>query len=140
MATKKLGAVALVAVLILATEASGRVPAPLVPTALVEDVKSTTADIEFMDYIGTGQVIKLQPGDVLVLSYLKSCEYETITGGTVTVGAERSEVQDGKIARAKVACDGGKIGSLPKRRARAPPAHSGCRVRPTNQRSTRGRP
>lgn len=109
MATKKLGAVALVAVLILATEASGRVPAPLVPTALVEDVKSTTAGVEFMDYIGTGQVIKLQPGDVLVLSYLKSCEYETITGGTVTVGAERSEVQDGKIARAKVPCDGGKI-------------------------------
>lgn len=64
MATKKLGAVALVAVLILATEASGRVPAPLVPTALVEDVKSTTAGVEFMDYIGTGQVIKLQPGDV----------------------------------------------------------------------------
>jgi hypothetical protein len=109
MATKILGAAALGAVLIIATEASGRVPAPLVPTALVEDVKSTTADVEFMDYIGTGQVIKLQPRDVLVLSYLKSCEYETITGGTVTVGAERSEVQDGKVARTKVPCDGGKM-------------------------------
>jgi hypothetical protein len=72
-------------------------------------VKSTTADVEFMDYIGTGQVIKLQPRDVLVLSYLKSCEYETITGGTVFVGAERSEVQGGKIDRAKVPCDGGKM-------------------------------
>ena len=86
-----------------------RAPAPLIPTALVEDVKSTTADVEFMDYVGTGQVIKLQPRDVLVLSYLKSCEHETITGGTVIVGAERSEVQGGKIARAKVPCDGGKI-------------------------------
>ena len=27
-------------------------------TALVEDITSTTADVEFMDYVGTGQVIK----------------------------------------------------------------------------------
>jgi len=81
----------------------------MIPTALVEDVKSTTADVEFMDYLGTGQVIKLEPRDVLVLSYLKSCEYETITGGIVIVGAERSEVQGGKIARTKVLCDGGKM-------------------------------
>lgn len=113
MATKTLSAAALAAVLIIATEASGRVPAPLIPTALVEDVKSTTADVEFMDYIGSGQVIRLQPRDVLVLSYLKSCEYETITGGTVFVGAERSEVQGGKIARAKVPCDGGKMRLTP---------------------------
>jgi hypothetical protein len=92
-----------------ATEVSARVPAPLVPTALVEDVKSTTADIEFMDYVGNGQVIKLGPRDLLVLSYLKSCAHETITGGTVTVGSERSEVQDGKIVRAKVPCDGGQM-------------------------------
>jgi hypothetical protein len=95
--------------LILATEASARAPAPMVPTALVEDVKSATADIEFMDYVGSGQMIKLGPGDVLVLSYLKSCEHEMITGGTVTVGAERSDVRDGKVVRAKVPCDGGKI-------------------------------
>ena len=81
----------------------------MIPTALVEDVKSTTAGVEFMDYVGAGQVIKLQPRDVLVLSYLKSCEHETITGGTVRVGSEQSEVDGGKIARAKVPCDGGKI-------------------------------
>src|SRR6202035_734982 len=40
---------------------------------------------------------------------LKSCEHETITGGTVIVGAERSDVQDGQIVRAKVPCDGGKM-------------------------------
>ena len=93
----------------LATPAVARAPAPLVPTALVEDVKSGTADIEFMDYVGSGQVIRLAPGDTLVLSYLKSCEHETITGGTVTVGAQRSAVQDGKVIRTKVACDGGKM-------------------------------
>jgi hypothetical protein len=75
----------------------------------VEDVKSVKADIEFMDYVGTGQVINLEPQDVLVLSYLKSCEHETITGGTVVVGAERSDVKDGQVVRTKVPCDGGKI-------------------------------
>jgi hypothetical protein len=97
------------AVLAVATGVSARAPAPLVPTALVEDLKSATADVEFMDYVGRGQVIKLGPRDVLVLSYLKSCEHETITGGTVTVGAERSEVKDGQIVRAKVSCDGGRM-------------------------------
>ena len=72
-------------------------------------MKSATADIEFMDYVGNGQVIKLGPRDVLVLSYLKSCEHETITGGTVTVGMERSEVRNGQVVRAKVPCDGGKM-------------------------------
>jgi hypothetical protein len=95
--------------LIFATLAFARAPAPMVPTALVEDVKSAGAEVEFMDYLGAGQVIKLAPRDVLVLSYLKSCEHETITGGTVSVGAERSEVQGGNIVRTKVRCDGGKI-------------------------------
>ena len=59
--------------------------------------------------MGRGQVIKLGLGDVLVLSYLKSCEHETIAGGTVTVGAERSEVKEGQVVRNKVPCNGGKM-------------------------------
>jgi len=109
MALRTLIVPTLGAVLAAATAVSAHVPAPLVPMALVEDVKSATADIEFMDYVGNGQVIKLGPHDLLVLSYLKSCAHETITGGTVTVGSERSEVQDGKIVRAKVPCDGGQM-------------------------------
>jgi hypothetical protein len=101
---------------IITTQALGHAPAPLIPTALVEDVKGTGVDVEFMDYVGAGQVIKLRPSDVLVLSYLKSCEHETITGGTVTVGTNHSEVDGGKIVRAKVACDGGKV-ELPSRQA-----------------------
>ena len=97
------------AVLVVGTEVSARVAAPLVPTALVEDVKSATAEVEFMDYVGSAQVIKLEPNDVVVLSYLKSCEHETITGGTVIIGVERSDVQGGRIVRAKVPCDGGKM-------------------------------
>ena len=109
MATRIPAFAALSGALVLAAPALAHLSAPLVPTALVEDVTSTTAGVEFMDYLGTGQVVKLQPHDVLVLSYLKSCEHETITGGTVTVGMEHSEVQDGKIVRTKVACSGGKM-------------------------------
>jgi hypothetical protein len=39
--------------------AQAKAPAPLIPTALVEDIKSSTAEVEFMDYVGNGQVIKL---------------------------------------------------------------------------------
>ena len=73
-------------VLAAATQVSAHRRAPPIPTALVEDVQSATADIEFMDYVGNGRVIKLAPHDVLVLSYLKSCEHETIAGGTVGCG------------------------------------------------------
>jgi Cu/Ag efflux protein CusF len=109
MALRSPIAATLAAILAVATQASAHAPAPMVPTALVEDVKSATSDIEFMDYVGNGQLIKLEPGDILILSYLKSCEHETITGGTVIVGAEHSDVRDGQIVRAKVPCDGGKM-------------------------------
>jgi hypothetical protein len=97
------------AVFALSGQAFARAPAPLVPIALVEDVKSKSADIEFMDYVGTGQVIRLAPQDVLVLSYLRSCEHETITGGTVRVGMEKSDVEGGTVARSKVPCNGGNM-------------------------------
>ncbi len=95
--------------LVAATDADAKARPPLIPIALVEDVSGTTADVEFMDYVGTGQVIKLAPKDVLVLSYLKSCAHETITGGTVRVGAEKSDVEGGKVVRTRVTCDGGKM-------------------------------
>ena len=109
MTLRTLAATTVAFVLVFATHGYARAPAPLVPTALVEDVNSATAGVEFMDYVGNRQVINLGSGDVLVLSYLKSCEHETITGGTVTVGNERSEVKGGQIVRAKVPCDGGKM-------------------------------
>jgi hypothetical protein len=77
--------------------------------ALVEDVNSKTAGVEFMDYVQAGKVIRLQPQDTIVLSYMKSCWQEAISGGTVTVGSEQSEVQLGRVERHKVDCDGGKL-------------------------------
>jgi hypothetical protein len=109
MLSRTIVAAILGAIPFVATPAWARTPLRPAPTALVEDVRSATANIEFMDYVGPGQVIKLQPQDLLVLSYLKSCEHETIVGGTVHVGSDRSSVEGGKIDRSTVPCDGGKM-------------------------------
>ena len=79
------------------------------PAAVVEDLTGNVPGVAFMDYVDPGQVIRLGGQDRIVLGYLKSCWRETITGGTVTVGAEQSEVAGGEVARAKVACEGGKM-------------------------------
>jgi hypothetical protein len=139
MTNNALSAAALTAALAISSQALARAPAPLVPTALVEDVKSASADVEFMDYVGTGQVIKLEPSDVLVLSYLKSCEHETITGGTVRVGSDKSEVEGGKIVRIKVLCNGRNMKLTPRRPTPAPHRRSACRTRRSNRPSTRCR-
>jgi hypothetical protein len=79
------------------------------PVALVEDVSGTAGGVEFMDYLAAGREIQLHAQDRLVLDYLRSCWRETITGGTVTVGAEQSVVKGGTVSRDKVECDGGKM-------------------------------
>jgi hypothetical protein len=77
--------------------------------ALVESVTGTPAGVEAMDYVGAGKVIALGPRDTIVLSYMRSCLRETITGGTVTVGTDQSEAEGAKVVRSKVACDAGKM-------------------------------
>jgi hypothetical protein len=76
--------------------------------ALVENLTGNSPDVEFMDYVRTGQVIRLGSHQTIVLSYMSSCLRETITGGTVTVGTGWSEVQSGEVRRAKGPCDVGK--------------------------------
>ena len=80
-----------------------------VGVALVEDVTGNSAGVEFMEYVEKGKLIQLGPRDTIVLNYMGSCIRETITGGTVTVGTDRSEVQAGNVERNKVACDAGKM-------------------------------
>jgi hypothetical protein len=77
--------------------------------ALVEEVSGTALGIRFMDYLATGQVVKLGTGDRLILDYLRSCTRETITGGTVKVGTSESIVTGGAVQRERVECDGGHI-------------------------------
>jgi hypothetical protein len=79
------------------------------PAAVVEDVIGTPLGAEFMDYVAPGKIIVLGPKDGVVLAYLQSCWRETITGGSVKIGAEYSEVDGGSVERAKVRCDAGKM-------------------------------
>ena len=79
------------------------------PAAVVEELAGAVPGVQFMDYVEPGQVIRLGAHDRIVLGYLKSCWRETISGGTVTVGNEQSEVAGGEVARVKVACEGGKM-------------------------------
>ena len=54
------------------------------PVAVVEEIQGKVTGAEFMDYVVPGQVIKIGPTGSIVLSYLKTCRRETISGiGTV---------------------------------------------------------
>lgn len=75
------------------------------PAAIVEDVQGKVDGIAFMDYVAPGKIIKLGPKASITLSYLKSCQRETISEGVVLVGAEESTVQLGEVKREKVPCD-----------------------------------
>jgi hypothetical protein len=76
------------------------------PVAVVEDVQGKVTGAEFMDYVAPGQVIKLGQGGSIVLSYMKSCWREVITGvGTVIVGAVDSMVHLSEVKAGKVKCD-----------------------------------
>src|ERR1035438_9015465 len=79
------------------------------PVAIVEDAQGKVEGVEFMDYVAPGKIIKLGPKATVVLGYMKSCWRETITGGTVIVGAEQSVVHLGDVQRVKVDCDGSSI-------------------------------
>ena len=79
------------------------------PVALVESVTSPSQRVELMTYAHVGQVIRLSPDQTMVLSYRDSCVRETVTGGTVTVGTEQSEVRSGEVTRTKGPCGDGKI-------------------------------
>jgi len=86
-------------------------PAAADPTgiAVVESLTGNLSGVEFMDYVRAGQVIRLGPHQTIVLSYMASCVRETITGGTVTVGTQRSEVQSGHVRRIEGHCYSGRM-------------------------------
>ena len=73
--------------------------------AIVESITGNISGVEVMDYLRAGQVIQLRPDQTIVLSYAASCVRETITGGTVTVGIDRSQVLSGQISKFEVPCD-----------------------------------
>ena len=60
------------------------------PVAIVEEIVSKTARIEFMDYLRLGQSIRLGESDRLVIGYFNSCWREVIIGGDCT-GRQRGK-------------------------------------------------
>ncbi len=78
------------------------------PAAIVEDA-SDGIGVEMMDYLVPGKVVQLGPSGKLVLGYLQSCTRETIAGGRIAIGAEKSESTDAQIKREKGECDGGRM-------------------------------
>jgi hypothetical protein len=97
---------ALVGVVAFASVAAAADP---VEVALVESISGDSSGVKFMDYLRLGRVIRLGAHETIVLSYRTSCVRETITGGTVTVGIDRSQVQSGKVERLDGRCDAGKM-------------------------------
>ncbi len=77
--------------------------------ALVEDITDGSAGVQAMDYVKSGQVIRLGPHDSIVLSYLSSCVHERIEGGIVTVGRDQSDVLSGQVERTSTPCDSGRM-------------------------------
>jgi hypothetical protein len=102
------------------------------PVAVVEDVQGKVTGVEFMDYVAPGKVIKLGQGGMVVLSYMKSCWRETVSGiGTVIVGAEESMVHLGDVKAGKVPCDS----SQPQQATRETGESAATVVRSLNEKS-----
>jgi hypothetical protein len=105
----------------------GRTVAAAQPVAVIEDIQASSSQLEIMDFVTPGQVIDLGESGKVVLGYMKPCIQETITGGTVTIQKDRSEVRGGQLIREDVACAGsqqlsgqvaGKSGAMAFRSAR----------------------
>ncbi|MDA0230815.1 MAG: hypothetical protein O3B21_11595 [Proteobacteria bacterium] len=80
--------------------------------AIVEDLSpgvTETGEIGLFEYLSPGARVNLAEGDWIRLGYLRSCIQETITGGTVLVRAEQSEVSGGIVESRAVECDGGNL-------------------------------
>ncbi len=76
------------------------------PVAIVQAVGASHTSVRKMEMIARGRVFDLGVDGRLVLGYLRSCIHEEITGGHVTVGAEQSRVEGGRVLRRRVECDG----------------------------------
>jgi len=80
-----------------------------IEVAVIESTNSNRLDVRPMDYVRAGQIIRLDPRDTIVLTYMGSCLRETITGGIITIGTDWSVVQSGEVQRLPGHCDNGKM-------------------------------
>jgi hypothetical protein len=99
---------AALAVAMVTAVASATAAAAPLDVALIESMSGNSRGLQIMDYVQAGQIIHLEPHETIVLSYKASCVRETITGGTVTIGIDRSLVQSGQVRRIDTPCETGK--------------------------------
>jgi len=64
------------------------------PAAVVEEV-SEGVGVRAFDYLWVGDEVVLDDDQTIVLGYLRSCERETVSGGTLVVGERASVVTGG---------------------------------------------
>lgn len=84
-------------------------PALAEPSAIVEEVSDLPRGPKVLEFLSPGRVIRLQPGQRLVVGYFRSCWRETISGGQVTIGKDRSTIKQGRVFRQLVECDRGHL-------------------------------
>jgi hypothetical protein len=93
------------------------------PVAVVEEVQGKVTGAEFMDYLTPKSVIKIAAGGSIVLSYMKSCRREKISGvGTVIVGTEESLVHLADVSAEKTECDSNQSHATTRETGEAPAA------------------
>ena len=93
------GAIVLVALL------SGTVARAGEPVAIVEEVSGGAA-VEPFSYLQEGAVIELGTEGRVVIGSLASCIQETVRGGVVTIGKDRSTVDGGERSARRLRCGG----------------------------------
>lgn len=81
--------------------------------AIVEDTSGKVAGVEPLDLLREGKTIDLNADGGLIVSYLNSCQRESIRGGKVTIGKTQSEVEGGEVGRQRVRCDAAALNLTP---------------------------
>ena len=76
------------------------------PVALIEEINAKGSNFQIMDFLDPGTKIQLSTNGSLVVGYLNSCIQESISGGSVTIGAGKSIVVGGQVTRKQLICGG----------------------------------
>lgn len=85
---------------------SGSVSAePRPPVAIVEDATANVTAIPPFHLLREGDSLSLASDQGVILSYLQSCQRETIRGGQVAIGRLQSDVTGGAVQRQTISCD-----------------------------------
>jgi len=80
------------------------------PMAIVEDISAPSSALKVFDYLPRGTRIVLGPNESLTIGYFASCLIETVTGATVVIGRDKSQVSGGgTVKRRFIQCGGPKI-------------------------------